>query len=261
MNNMPDIRFSVIIPAWNAAQTIVRAIRSCAEQSYPPYEIIVVDDASADETEQLVTKAFPQVKYIKLDLNAGPAHARNTGWEKATGNFIAFQDADDVWHKDKLQIVAGVLSQNPGIRFLYHPYTLASMDFNVQAQAVKMERFPFQKLLWSNPIGTPCTILANDTALRFDEQMRYMEDYDLWLKAGYKYGIYRLNTALTQINRPILSAGGQSSNRRKMRSGEFRAYLKLAKRHPQYWLLIPLLLGFGAIKHVVKSFGPPRSNY
>jgi glycosyltransferase involved in cell wall biosynthesis len=251
----------VVIPAWNAAQTIVRAVRSCAEQSYAPHEIIVVDDAGTDETEQLVKTNFPQVKYIRLERNAGPAHARNIGWARATGDFITFQDADDVWHKDKLRIVARALLQNKEIRFLYHPYTLAPMDFDANEKDIRTEKFPFNKLLWSNPIGTPCTVLINDPALRFDEEMRYMEDYDLWLKAGYKYGIYRLNLALTQINRPILSAGGQSSNRRKMRSGEFQAYIKMAKRHPQYWLLIPLLIGFGALKHVIKSFRPPRSNY
>jgi len=261
MSAAPHIKFSVVIPAWNAAETIVRAVRSCAEQSYPPHEIIVVDDGGTDETAQLVSKNFPQVRYIKLEQNAGPAHARNTGWAMATGDFIAFQDADDVWHKDKLKLVAAALLKQPGIRFLYHPYTLASMDFDVDDSDAAPEQFPFSRLLWSNPIGTPCTVLVNDSGLRFDEEMRYMEDYDLWLKAGHAYGIYRLNIALTQINRPILSAGGQSSNRRKMRSGEFRAYVKLAKRHPQYWLLIPLLIGFGALKHVIKSFGPPRSNY
>jgi glycosyltransferase involved in cell wall biosynthesis len=261
MNDVRHIKFSVVIPAWNAAQTIVRAVRSCVEQSYPPHEIIVVDDAGTDGTEALIKNNFPQVTYIKLAENAGPAHARNTGWAMATGDFIAFQDADDVWHKDKLKLVAHALLHNEHIRFLYHPYTLAPMDFEADAASVTTARLPFSKLLWSNPIGTPCTVLVNDPALRFDEEMRYMEDYDLWLKAGHRFGIYRLNLALTQINRPILSAGGQSSNRRKMRSGEFRAYVKMAKRHPQYWLLIPLLIGFGALKHVIKSFGPPRSNY
>lgn len=261
MTATKHIRFSVVIPAWNAAATIVRAVRSCAEQSYPPHEIIVVDDAGTDETAALLASGFPQVTYIKLERNAGPAHARNEGWNKATGDFIAFQDADDVWHRDKLKLVAEALLQNSEIRFLYHPYTLAPMDSDVNAAEVVTQKFPFSQLLWSNPIGTPCTILINDTTLRFDEEMRYMEDYDLWLKAGHKYGIYRLNIALTQIGRPILSAGGLSSNRRKMRSGEFRAYIKLAKRHPQYWLLIPLLIGFGALKHVIKSFRPPRSNY
>src|SRR5689334_9390951 len=85
METTAHIRFSVIIPAWNAAQTIVQAIRSCTEQSYPPHEIIVVDDASTDDTSKLVA-SFPQVTCIRLEQNSGPAHARNTGWDVATGD-------------------------------------------------------------------------------------------------------------------------------------------------------------------------------
>lgn len=257
-----SIRFSVIIPAYNAEQTIARAIASCLLQSYPPFEIIVVNDASKDNTERLLLTQFKdRVQYISLQKNAGAGAARNEGMKLATGDFIAFQDADDVWHKDKLQLIAAQLQQNPSIRFLYHPYTLASMDYDARARAFSVSKFPLKKLLWSNPIGTPCTVLVNDGQLRFNDEMRYMEDFDLWLRAGDKYGIWFLDLPLTQINRPILSEGGLSSNRWRMRKGEIKAYIHLAKRNPVYYPLLPLLVGFGLLKHFVKSFRPPRTNY
>lgn len=264
---MPDaavnnIRFSVVIPAYNAEQTIARAIESCLLQSYRPSEIIVVNDASTDHTEAIVLSRFKdQVRYISLKQNKGAGAARNEGWKFATGHFIAFQDADDVWHKDKLQIVAGLLQQNTSIRFLYHPYTLSSMDYDAYARPYSVSKYPLKKLLWSNPIGTPCAVLFNDQELRFNEAMRYMEDFDLWLRAGDKYGIWFLDLPLTQINRPILSEGGLSSNRWEMRRGEIKAYMHLAKRNPLYYPLLPVLAGFGLLKHLFKSFMPPRSNY
>jgi len=264
---MPDaapnmIRFSVIIPAYNAEKTIARAIHSCLQQSYPPFEIIVVNDASSDNTETILQANFKdRIRYVSLKKNGGAGHARNEGWKFATGDFIAFQDADDVWHKDKLQLIATELQRNSSIRFLYHPYTLASMEYDTSARSFSASKYPFKKLLWSNPIGTPCTVLINDGALRFNESMRYMEDYDLWLRAGDKYGIWILDIPLTQIGRPILSEGGLSSNRWQMRLGEIKAYMHLAKRNPVYYMLLPVLVGFGLLKHFIKSFSPPRSNY
>ncbi|PZF74491.1 glycosyltransferase family 2 protein [Taibaiella soli] len=264
---MPDaarstIRFSVIIPAYNAAKTIVRAIESCLQQSYPPAEIIVVNDASSDDTEQVILADFnDRIRYISLTKNRGAGGARNEGLKLATGDFIAFQDADDVWHKDKLQLIADQLSQNASIRFLYHPYTLSSVDYDARKRTFSTTKYPLKKLLWSNPIGTPCTVLINDGKLRFNEDMRYMEDFDLWLRAGDKYGIWFLDLPLTQINRPILSEGGLSSNRWRMRKGEIKAYIHLSKRNPLYYPLLPFLIGFGLFKHFIKSFSPPRSNY
>lgn len=256
------LTFSVIIPAYNAAKTIARAIQSCLGQSYPPHEIIVINDASTDNTAQIIQNQFKdKVTFLELAENSGAGAARNAGLAIASGDFIAFQDADDVWHTDKLKIVASFLEQNAAIRFLYHPYTLSSMAFDAYEKRFSVSIFPFRKLLWSNPIGTPCTIMANDGSLRFNESMRYMEDYDLWLRAGDKYGIYLLDLALTQIDRPILSEGGLSSNRWEMRKGEIKAYVHLARRNPLYIPLLPVLTGFGIIKHFFKSFRPPRSNY
>lgn len=253
-----QIKFSVVIPAWNAAATIVQALQSCIDQTYAPYEIIVTDDGSTDQTAAIVRSQFPDVHYIQLPQNGGPAQARNAGWDMATGDFIAFLDADDTWHPDKLRIAAKALNGNSHIRFLFHDYTTGILPAVMQDQPVLS--FPFSRLLWRNAIATPCAVLINDPKLRFDETMRYMEDYDLWLRAAGTYRVFHINLPLTRLGRPVLSAGGQSSNRLQMRKGEWQAYIKMAKRHPQYWLLIPLLLGFSAAKHIFKSLAPGKNS-
>ncbi len=254
--------FSIIIPAYNAAATIVASVRSCLEQTEPPAEVIVVNDGSTDETEALLRETFGDaIRIIALERNVGPSAARNAGIAVATGTHMAFQDADDLWHREKLASVAKILSANPEIHFLYHPYTLRSIEFSVEAEMMQPQRFSMWKLLLSNPIGTPCVVMRRDDALRFNERLRHMEDYELFLREAEKHGIWRIAAPFTQLGRPILAAGGQSSNRWKMRRGEIRAWLMFASRHPQYYpVVLPLIL-FSLAKHLVKSFFPPRANY
>lgn len=253
MNSAPDIRFSVVIPAFNAAKTIVRSVNSCINQSLPPHEIIVVDDASNDDTELLLKANFQdRIIYIKLPKNSGPAYARNAGLALVTGSHIAFQDADDIWHKDKLLILQQLLFEKPDAAFIFHPFTLSAVDFDIAKLKTDLVKFSFSKLLLRNVIGTPCVILKYDSLIRFDEKMQHMEDYDLWLRMGFKTDIYFLDIPLTQIGRPVLSAGGQSSNRWKMRLGEFSTYGHLAKLNPLFILIIPFLIVWSAVKHLAK---------
>lgn len=256
-----DIRFSVIIPAWNAERSIVSAVESCVAQSLPPQEIIVVDDGSTDGTRALLKARFGDRIRIVPQENSGPSAARNKGLSLAVGTHIAFQDADDIWHPRKLETAAAVLQKSPGIGFLFHPYTLAEVDGEVSSEDRVPQRFPLWKLLLSNPIGTPCVIVRRDIIEPFDERLHYMEDYELFLRLAGKHGVYRINAALTQVGRPILSKGGQSSRRWKMRVGEMRAWSAFAKNHPAYWLAVPFLSGFALLKHWVKALLPVRTNY
>lgn len=255
------IRFSVIIPAWNAERTIVHAVESCLAQSYPPHEVIVIDDGSTDDTKALLEARFGDRVILVGQQNAGPSAARNRGIEAATGTHIAFQDADDIWHPQKLEIIAATLERHPDIRFLFHPYTLAEVRSPVSPEDRIPARFPLWKLLLSNPIGTPCVVIDRPIIERFDERLHHMEDYELFLRLAGRHGVYRINAALTQVGRPILSKGGQSSRRWKMRVGEMRAWSAFARRHPAYWPLVPVLGGFALLKHGIKALLPVRTNY
>jgi succinoglycan biosynthesis protein ExoO len=97
---------SVVIPAYNAQETIERAIRTVLDQTTPPYEVIVVDDASTDGTRDLVAALAarePRLRLMPSSPNAGPAHCRNIGFAAAGGDWIAIQDSDDAWRPDRLE--------------------------------------------------------------------------------------------------------------------------------------------------------------
>lgn len=104
---------SVIVPAYQAAGTIGQTLRSVQEQTYRPLEIIVVDDGSMDDTARRV-REFADVRYIRQD-NAGDAAARNAGLRVASGEFIAFLDADDLWRPTKLEAQLQLLGADPGV--------------------------------------------------------------------------------------------------------------------------------------------------
>ena len=249
------IKFSVIIPTYNAAQTIARAIDSVLAQSYPNYEIIVVDDASTDNTREILESNYTlNIRLIQKVTNGGGSVARNTGMDVATGDYIAFLDADDAWHKDKLMLVKTILESRPEIRLLYHPYTFEDINKKQLPENIVVYRLPFIKLLPANIIATPCTVIRNDPAFRFEPGMRYTEDYDLWLRIGYKYKLYFINIPLTQLFRPINSEGGVSANKWKMRKGEMRAYRRLVKLNPLFLPLLPVLLLSSIGKHIYKKF-------
>ncbi len=251
MSNDQHIKFSVVIPAYNAAETIKRSIDSCLQQSYPAYEIIVVDDASTDDTETIVAQ-YDSIKYIKLIQNGGGAIARNKGLANASGDYIAFLDADDIWHKDKLALINMILSQRSEIKFLYHTYTYNEIENITVPESGTVYRIPFVKLLNRNTIATPCAIIKKGLGEEFNTNMRYMEDYDLWLRLAYRHKVYYIDMPLTQLGRQLMSKGGVSGNKWKMRRGELKAYTRLVKLNPLFIVLLPLLYTLSILKHIYK---------
>jgi glycosyltransferase involved in cell wall biosynthesis len=115
---MVDI--TVIVPAFNAAKTIESTLRSIVEQRMQPREIIVVDDGSTDDTADVV-KRFPQVQYVRQS-NAGVSRARNNGVALSTSAWVAFCDADDIWHPAKLGICLKAIRQFPATPFVFHDF-------------------------------------------------------------------------------------------------------------------------------------------
>ncbi|WP_022668852.1 glycosyltransferase family 2 protein [Desulfospira joergensenii] len=115
MNFSP--RFSVIIPTFNCSETISRAVDSVLKQSWPAYEIIVVDDGSIDDTRDVVSKMQGKISYI-FQENSGVSAARNTGAQAASGDWLAFLDADDIYYADRLKWHADMINSQVSFDFL-----------------------------------------------------------------------------------------------------------------------------------------------
>lgn len=247
------MRFSTVIPVYNGAETICRAIDSVIAQGCNDLEVIVVDDASTDGTVSLIKEQYGnKVKVIALSENSGSSVARNAGMAAATGDYIVFLDADDSWVFGKIDAVSEALRKRPDIAFLYHGYSLSSMDRPDKELDVTPRKLSYLRLLAGNVISTSCVVLKNDPVFRFATDMRYCEDYELWLRVAYRYGAYFLDCPFTRLYRPITSEGGISANRFAMRIGEMRAYARLPRLNPFFLFLVPLLWLGSAAKHVLK---------
>ncbi|MGA2565115.1 MAG: glycosyltransferase family A protein, partial [Steroidobacteraceae bacterium] len=111
---------SCIVPVFNGARFLGEALDSILAQTLPPTEIIVVDDGSIDATAEVAAAYAPRVSVVR-QANAGPASARNRGIDLATGEFISFLDADDLWHKEKLarQMQALIADASAGFCITY----------------------------------------------------------------------------------------------------------------------------------------------
>jgi len=120
-------KFSVIIPVYNSAETLPRAIASVVEQTWPAHEIIVVDDGSTDNSLQVASGFASQVRVIHQS-NAGVSAARNRGAESATGGWLAFLDADDWYYPDRLRWHAEWIERDAGLDFLTGDYEYRRED-------------------------------------------------------------------------------------------------------------------------------------
>ena len=112
---MADAGISVIIPVYNGARYVAEAVHSVWAQTIPPAEIIIVDDGSTDSTASIMldlSAAAPLPIRCVYQPNQGPSAARNVGVQAATGNLIAFLDADDVWLPHKTKVMMKVLAKN-----------------------------------------------------------------------------------------------------------------------------------------------------
>jgi len=129
------IQFSVIVPNYNNAATLARAIESILGQDHPAHEIIVIDDGSKDESAAVVARFGTRVRYI-FQENAGVSAARNHGARVATGNWLAFLDADDIYLPGRLSTHAAWLARDPGLDFLFGDQSQRSPDDQHQLMAI-----------------------------------------------------------------------------------------------------------------------------
>ena len=162
--------------------------------------------------------------------------------------YLCFLDADDFYTHNKLAVINACIEKNPAIHFLFHPFINNNSNLPI-TEPIVWNKY---RLLLGNKIATPCVIIKNDQPLLFNEHMHYMEDYDLWLRYSNEHNIYFINSALTQLGRPILSKGGVSNSKIKMRIGELSAYTHHCFHKPLLLLTIPFFILLQIVKSIIK---------
>ncbi len=227
---------SVVVPCFRAAATIGRALRSVAGQTALPSEIIVIDDASGDDTADRVTQIAAgldlpvSVRVLRQRENAGAGDARNAGWDAATGKYVAFLDADDAWHRQKIERQYAFMQAHGEIGISGHRHRVI-LD-GTSAAAARLDTgyrtLGRRDFLVANRFVTPSVMLRSGLSLRFATGKRHMEDHHLWALAACEgVGIARLDAELCDIFKPAFGHAGLSAQLWNMERGELDSYRRL----------------------------------
>lgn len=195
---------SVIIPTYNRAEFVCRAIRSVLAQTFRDFEILIIDDASRDNTEALIRTNFSHeieigiLRYIKNETNLERSRSRNKGVALSIGEYIAFLDDDDIWLPDHLAQLIDFFNKNDNIGCVFSNFFIIFKS----AQKTAQVRFIDNKLKASNNMQELCILgeLAWPTSAvikkevfilvgGFNDSLSYLEDKEFFCRVAMNYGI------------------------------------------------------------------------
>lgn len=200
-------KVSVLITTFNKAASIEECIESVLKQTYSDYELIIIDDGSTDNTEQLLKKITDSRINIFTQENKGIAKARNQALKMSKGEYIAFLDSDDLWEVDKLKLQVDVLNTNPNIGVVNSKALV--IDKNGQSQGIvvgaNLNGNIKENLIKGEAIASLSIPLIRkecfDKVGLFNEELTHCEDLDFWLRIHSYYKFKTINKTLTLYRR------------------------------------------------------------
>ena len=216
---------SVIIPVYNGEKTIIETLKSVLQQTFSDIEIIIINDGSTDSTLEILSSISDiRIKVLSYD-NAGLAASRNRGIFQATGRYISFIDADDLWTPDKLEAQLKALHQFPQAAVAYSWTDYIDVDGKIlrPGKRTVANGNVFTQLLQSNLLENGSNPLINrqvfDNVGGFDESLFAAEDWDMWLRlaANYEFACVQKPQILYRV-----SATSMSTNLRRQEAASLQ---------------------------------------
>lgn len=212
---------SIVMPSYNTGRFIKETIESVLAQTYPVWELIIVDDCSTDNTDDVFSQylADERIHYIKNDVNSGAAVSRNRALREAKGKWIAFLDSDDLWEPDKLKKQISFMKEN-GYYFSYTNYIEIDEESNPNGKRVtgpkRITKHGMYNYCWMGCL----TVMyhAEKIGLIQIANIKKNNDYAMWLKVCKKENCYLLDETLARYRK----RSGSISN---------HGYMKLIKWH------------------------------
>lgn len=224
---------SVVIPCYRCAATIKRALQSVDQQTLRPAEVILVEDFSEDGTLEQLNKlqsSYPPgwIKILTLEENSGPAAARNAGWNLAAYEYLAFLDADDAWHPQKLEHQYTWMQAHPQVTLTGHACIAPPHPPFKLLKPPKFKPISGRKLLLSNCFSTPGILIKRRLSYRFATGKYYAEDYLLWCELALDGHLcFYSDAPLAYLFKAEYGEAGLSSHLWKMQKGELDTYRRL----------------------------------
>ena len=232
------MRVSAVIPTYNYARFVGRAIDSVLAQTTPVAECIVVDDGSTDNTGEILAGYGDRIRAIRQE-NRGLSAARNAGLRAATGDCLALLDADDLWKPTKIARQLAVLGDNPDISVLGCGVEVLDLEGNKLREIVNPSPGVGRTALlglavrasWVSGSGSGALIrrrVFDDVGL-FDETLNAAEDWDMWMRIAVGHRIYNVPEVLATIYR---HGTGSFRNAARMETNQLKVYDAAVRRWP-----------------------------
>ena len=213
---------SAIIPCYNHGRYLAASIDSVLNQTYRPVEVIVVDDGSTDNTEEVARTFGDRIKYI-YQANAGPSVARNNAIRHSTGELIALLDADDTWRPSKLEVQVPTFNNSDNVGLVVSAYMWFNAESGESGTLVPAIDGDVQhELLRHCFVGALTAVFPRyvfDEVGDFDPSLLAAQDWDMWLRIARKYDIVPLTDVVADYRS---EAGSVSRNQRRMFDNRMR---------------------------------------
>jgi len=255
------MKISVILPTFNRANFIKKAIDSVLVQDWEQgnnIELIIVDDFSTDNTEQIVSQYNDtRIKYIKNPKNMGGAKSRNIGVANSTGEYLSFIDSDVVWYKNKLSIQLEKLLESKTNDIVYCLFRKQKGNKWIVLPNNIKDGHIFNELLADNIVDTPSVILKKDIFLNvggFDESLPRFQDWDLFIRLSKKYNFSIIKEILYDSYTLINSISSNDEARLKALTTIFDKYkLEISNNKKIYHRYILKIINANLILNKTKN--------
>lgn len=193
-----NLDISVVIPTYNRANLLPKAVKSVLEQNHQSIEIIIVDDLSTDNTKEVIASfQNEKIKYVVNSRAKGANGARNTGVLMAKGKYIAFQDSDDIWLPTKIEKQLKYMEENTEVDMCFCSLNIDDFSRVVPNRKVESEEIHAQ-LKRGNFISTQTIFVKAEIAkeILFDEKLMRFQDWDFCLRLSEKYKVHHIDEVL-----------------------------------------------------------------
>jgi glycosyltransferase involved in cell wall biosynthesis len=201
MTNLPF--FTIVIPTYNRANFISKSIKSVLNQEFQNFEIIVVDDGSTDNTEEVVMSIKSDKLYYHKKKNEERAVARNTGTRLAKGKYINFFDSDDLLYPNHLMEAYKFVEANSSPEFFHLGYDVKDIEGKVLSKVNKLNGNLNDKLIKGNFLSCNGVFLRKDIAVKHpfneDRGLSASEDWELWLRLAAQYPLKHSNVITSTV--------------------------------------------------------------
>jgi len=186
---------SIITPSYNQGQFLEETIRSVLLQDYPDIEYIVIDGGSTDNSQAIIRKYKTQLAWFVSETDSGQADAINKGLKKATGEFVAWINSDDIYTKGAISSAVDKLKSNPDCGMVYSNVLSIDAESSI-FNTMEYGNWGIRELMQFNIIGQPGVFMRRkaleDVGL-LDPKFHFLMDHNLWLKIALKYPVKYIN--------------------------------------------------------------------